>query len=89
MALACGCESMNTLTPYDAMRIAEDAGISGVIRYNWNKEFIKALNAAFALGAAQEREECAKFLERFSAANNGKVLPLNVMAKNFRARSKA
>lgn len=41
------------LTPHDAMRIAEDAGISGLVRYNWNKEIVKAIDRAFALGAAQ------------------------------------
>ena len=82
---------MNTTLLEKIGDISKGAGLNltAVGFYANKKQLFDVAEAAFALGAAQEREECAKFLERFSAENNGKVLPLNVMAGKIRARSKA
>ena len=39
------------LTPHDAMRLLEDGGVSGLVRYNWSEALTKSMQAAYAAGA--------------------------------------
>jgi hypothetical protein len=43
-----------------SMRLMETAGVSGLTRYNWGAEIHTAMQAAYAAGAKDMQERCAK-----------------------------
>lgn len=74
---------MNTLTKEQVLQLATPM-IGDVVSL---KRVTDMLNAAFALGAAQEREECAKVCDEYTSGHHMNAADL--CADAIRARSKA
>ena len=74
---------MNTLTKEQVLQLATPM-VGDVVSLN---RVTDMLNAAFALGAAQEREECAKVAAKFEP--DEKTIYVTYPSDAIRARNKA